>query len=79
LAIADDLQVFGYYTLSASLIDFPESFPNKDKLQSCLIPVALIGKLAVNKSCQGMGIGQALMRDAYCSKYGYLCDPYRSY
>jgi hypothetical protein len=29
VAIADDLQVFGYYTLSASLIDFPESFPIK--------------------------------------------------
>jgi hypothetical protein len=65
VAIADDLQVFGYYTLSASLIDFPESFPNKDKLPSYPIPVALIGKLAVNKSCQGMGIGQALMRDAF--------------
>ena len=24
VAIADDLKVFGYYTLSASLIDFPE-------------------------------------------------------
>ena len=29
LAIAEDLQVFGYYTLSESLIDFPESFPVK--------------------------------------------------
>jgi hypothetical protein len=58
LAIADDLQVFGYYTLSVILIDFPESFPNKDKLPSYPIPVALIGTLAVNKSCQGMGIGQ---------------------
>ena len=65
LAIADDLQVFGYHTLSASLIDFPESFLNKDKLPSYPIPVALIGKLAVNKSCQGMGIGQVLMRDAF--------------
>ena len=65
VAIADDLQVLGYYTLSASLIDFPESFSNKDKLPSYPIPVALIGKLAVNKSCQGLGIGQALMRDAF--------------
>jgi|JFJP01.1.fsa_nt_gi hypothetical protein len=42
LAIADDLQVLGYYTLSASLIDFPESFPNKDKLPSYPITVVLI-------------------------------------
>jgi predicted N-acetyltransferase YhbS len=27
--------------------------------------VVLIGKLAVDKSCQGQGIGQALMRDAF--------------
>ena len=65
LAIADDLKVLGYYTLSASLIDFPELFLNKDKLPSYPIPVALIGKLAVNKSCQGMGMGQALMIDAF--------------
>ncbi len=65
VAIADDLKVLGYYTLSASLIDFPESFPNKDKLPSYPIPVVLIGKLAVDKSCQGMGIGQALMIDAF--------------
>lgn len=65
VAIADDLQVLGYYTLSASLIDFPESFPNKDKLPSYPIPVVLIGKLAVDKNCQGMGMGQALMIDAF--------------
>ena len=29
------------------------------------MPVALIDMLAVNKSCQGIGIGQALMRDAF--------------
>ena len=50
---------------SQCLIDFPESFLNKDKLPSYPIPVALIGKLAVNKSCQGMAIGQVLMRDAF--------------
>ena len=65
VAIADDLQVLGYCTLSASLIDFPESFLNQDKLPSYPIPVVLIGKLAVDKSCHGQGIGQALMRDAF--------------
>ena len=65
LAISDDLQVFGYYTLSESLIDFPESFRKQAKLPDYLSPVVLIGKLAVYKSCYGKGIGQALMRDAF--------------
>ncbi len=65
VAITDDLQVLGYYTLSASLIDLPESFRKEAKLPDYPSPVVLIGKLAVCKSCQGEGIDQALMRDAF--------------
>ncbi|MFN4831174.1 MAG: hypothetical protein ACK6C7_01340 [Pseudanabaena sp.] len=53
VAITDDLQVLGYYTLSASLIDLPESFRKQAKLPDYPSPVVLIGKLAVYKSCQG--------------------------
>jgi len=65
VAITDDKQVLGYYTLSASLINFSESFIKENKLPSYPIPVVLIGKLAVQQDCQGTGLGKSLMRDAF--------------
>ena len=48
------IKVDGYYTLSASIIEY-ESFPEsyQKKMPAYPIPATLIGKLAVDKECEG--------------------------
>lgn len=57
--------VMGFYTLSASSIaadTLPESL--RKKLPRYPIPVALLGRLAINKSFQGKGVASLLLADA---------------
>jgi GNAT superfamily N-acetyltransferase len=57
--------VLGFYTLSALAIDvssLPE--PQARKLPRHPIPAALIGRLAVDRSAQGTGLGRLLLADA---------------
>lgn len=59
------LVVDGYYTISSSAIDFQSlPFENKRKLPAYPVPAALIGRLAVDISCQGEGLGTELLVDA---------------
>ena len=54
-------RVLGYYTISSSAVAFdtvPENVPRHP------IPVALIGRLAVDKSARGRGVGETLLIDA---------------
>ncbi len=64
-AISDPKRVLGYYCLSASSISFADV---PDQLQRKLpkypIPVARLGRLAVDISAQGQGLGQHLLFDA---------------
>lgn len=51
-------RVLGYYTISAGAVDFdtiPENLPRHP------IPVALIGRLAVDTSARGRGLGETLL------------------
>jgi GNAT superfamily N-acetyltransferase len=60
------LQVLGYYTLSASLVNASE-LPNtlaKKLPRYPQLPVTLLGRLAVDQSMNGKGIGQFLLMDA---------------
>lgn len=60
------LQVLGYYTLSASLVNASE-LPNtlaKKLPRYPQLPVTLLGRLAVDQSMKGKGIGQFLLMDA---------------
>ncbi len=61
----NDLKIRGYYTLSASIIEF-ESLPKiyQKKLPAYPIPTLLIGKLAVDKTCKGQGLGTELLINA---------------
>ena len=59
----DESQVVGYYTLAASAIAF-EHVPNKQKLPKHPVPVALLGRLAVDETVQGQGLGERLLVDA---------------
>ena len=59
-------RVLGYYTLSASMITADEL---PDKLAKRLprypqLPVILLGRLAVDQSCKGRGLGEFLLMDA---------------
>jgi GNAT superfamily N-acetyltransferase len=59
------LIINGYYTISSSTIDF-QSLPEqkKRKLPAYPIPAVLIGKLAVDVSSQGKGLGTELLVNA---------------
>lgn len=61
----DETRVLGYYTLSTLSIDLsvlPEKLAMK--LPKHPIPAALIGRLAVDASAQGKGIGKVLLSNA---------------
>ena len=61
----DKTRMLGYYTLSTLSIDL-SVLPEKvaKKLPKYSIPVALIGRLAVDLSAQGRGIGKMLLSNA---------------
>lgn len=62
---SNSLRIEGYYTVSASVIEFasrPESY--QKGMPTYPIPVILIGKLAVDNSVQGQGLGGELLVDA---------------
>jgi len=59
-------QVLGYYTLSASTVDaseLPDALTKKLPRYPQL-PVTLLGRLAVDQSMKGRGIGEFLLMDA---------------
>jgi GNAT superfamily N-acetyltransferase len=58
--------VIGFYTLSALSIDLG-SLPERlaRKLPRHPVPAALIGRLAVDRSVRGLGIGGMLLTDAF--------------
>lgn len=61
----DSETVLGFYTLSAMSVDLsslPEDLSRK--LPRHPVPCALIGRLAVNRSAQGLGLGRMLLADA---------------
>lgn len=61
----DETRVLGYYTLAASSVSF-EHAPDEliKKLPRYPVPTALLGKLAVDESIQGRGLGEFLLVDA---------------
>ncbi len=66
LTVPPALRVLGYYTLSASLVNTSE-LPGalaKKLPRYPQLPVTLLGRLAVDQSMKGKGIGQFLLMDA---------------
>lgn len=60
------LAVLGFYTLSASIIPVDELPPDLMKRlpRYGQLPVTLLGRLAVNRSVAGQGVGEFLLVDA---------------
>ncbi len=57
--------IAGYYTLSAASFEKEEMPPKLAKrLPHYPVPAAVLGRLAVARSCQGSGLGEALLIDA---------------
>lgn len=62
---AAERQACGFYTLASSAIAFEILPPSMSrKLPRHPIPVVLIARLAVDKSAQGQGLGEALLMNA---------------
>jgi len=59
----DEVRVLGYYSLASGAIAF-ESLPADIKLPRHPIPVILLGRLAVDESIRGQGLGERLLVDA---------------
>jgi len=58
-------EVHGYYTISAGSLDI-DQIPDDlaKRLPRYPVPTALIGRLAVDRNAQGMGLGELLLMDA---------------
>ena len=58
-------EILGYYSLSAGSI-YAEHLPDsqKNKLPRYPIPMVLLGRLAISKTCHGQGLGTILLADA---------------
>jgi len=56
--------VVGYYAISAGSIAREDAPSRTAKGQPNPIPISLLGRLAVDKSEQGIGLGKALLKDA---------------
>ena len=62
--VSEDGKVIGYYCLAAGSV-MRRATPGRIRRNMPeLIPVVLLGRLAVTRSHQGKGIAQALVRDA---------------
>lgn len=61
-----DMRVLGYYTLSASVLalaDLPDDLARKLPRHR-QFPVTLLGRLAVDQSAKGRGLGEHMLLDA---------------
>jgi len=62
--VCDGNQVVGYYAISAGSIARGESPGRIRRNMPDPIPALILGRLAVDRRCQGAGIGQGLLKDA---------------
>ena len=65
LNASGSLKIDGYYTVGASVIEY-ESLPESIRrgIPAYSVPAMLIGKLAVDNSVKGQGLGKELLADA---------------
>jgi GNAT superfamily N-acetyltransferase len=62
--ICQDLRVVGYYALASGGVKLPEAPSRFRRNMPDPIPVAVLGRLAIDQAHQGGGLGRALVRDA---------------
>lgn len=64
--VCDGQRVVAYYALASSAVAVSETPGRFRRNMPDPIPVVVLGRLAVDQSFQGKGIGRALVRDAGC-------------
>lgn len=57
-------KVVGYYSLAVGAIAHAEALGKAPRNMPNPVPAVILGRLAIDKKCQGAGIGTALLRDA---------------
>lgn len=61
--VAEDARVAGYYCLASGALDVAAPGPIRRNMPDP-IPMAIIGRLAIDRSWQGRGLGAAMLQDA---------------
>lgn len=61
---AEDQRVVGYYCLSSGALDLADAPGPVRRNMPDPIPIAVLGRLAVDRNWQGKGLGAALLQDA---------------
>jgi ribosomal protein S18 acetylase RimI-like enzyme len=59
-----DLEVIGYYAISSASVSRKVALSKLRRNSPVPIPMALIGRFAIDKRYRGQGLGKALMKDA---------------
>ena len=62
--VLEDKRVVGYYCLASGALELNDAPTQVRRNMPNPIPVAILGRLAVDKSFQGKGLGVALLQDA---------------
>lgn len=62
--VCEGQRVVAYYALASSAVAVADTSGRFRRNMPDLIPVVVLGRLAVDRSYQGKGIGRALVRDA---------------
>jgi len=62
--VCEDKQVVGYYAIAAGSVARGDSPGRIRRNMPDPIPALVLGRLAVDRGCQGAGIGQGLLKDA---------------
>jgi GNAT superfamily N-acetyltransferase len=70
VALADDGEVVGYYTLVYSQVDYADAPERLTKgIARHPIPIMLLARLAVGTAWQGQGLGKGMLKDAVLRTY----------
>jgi len=62
--LCEETRVVAYYALASGAVEIQEATGRVRRNMPDPVPIAVLGRLAVDRSQQGRGLGRALMRDA---------------
>ena len=63
--VCDADRVVAYYALASGAVEIATATSRVRRNMPDPVPVAVLGRLAIERSYQGRGLGRALMRDAF--------------
>ncbi len=62
--VCEEQQIVGYYALASGAVDIERATGRFRRNMPDPVPVAVLGRLAIDRSFQKQGLGRALVRDA---------------